>query len=388
MTTAILGDVAQFINGAAFKPEDWHDDGLPIIRIQNLTDPSRPFNRTQRIVSNRLRVEPGDLLVSWSATLGVFEWPVDAGPALVNQHIFRVLPRGERVDKGYLKYMLTGALRAMTQHLHGATMKHVNRGEFLGTPIPLPPVDEQRRIAAILDAADELRAKRRKSLALVDSLTESIFLDMFGDPVTNPMGWDRVPLADLLERIDSGKSPVCLSRRATSDEWGVLKLGAVTWCEYDDRENKALPVGGDPDGGMEVAAGDVLFARKNTRELVGAAAYVHQTRPKLVLSDLIFRLRLRAGAPIRPEYLHRLLVIPSKRKEIQRLAGGSAGSMPNISKTRLLEVGVELPPFELQNAFASRAMAVRGTLVGARRGLAELDALFASLQSRAFRGEL
>ena len=71
---ACLGDVADFVNGAAFKPEDWGDDGHPIIRIQNLTDRSKPFNRTRRSVNERLYVNPGDLLVSWSATLGVFEW--------------------------------------------------------------------------------------------------------------------------------------------------------------------------------------------------------------------------------------------------------------------------------------------------------------------------
>lgn len=131
-----LGDVADFINGAAFKPEDWGEDGLPIIRIQNLTDSSKPFNYTRRKVSEKLVVNPGDLLVSWSATLGVFQWNGPQG--LLNQHIFRVLPDDALVDTNYLRHALERALDDMERHLHGATMKHVNRGEFLGTKISLP----------------------------------------------------------------------------------------------------------------------------------------------------------------------------------------------------------------------------------------------------------
>lgn len=131
-----LGDIADFINGAAFKPEDWGDDGLPIIRIQNLTDSSKPFNYTRREVSEKLVVNPGDLLVSWSATLGVFRWKGPQG--LLNQHIFRVVPDDSLVDSNYLRHALGLALDDMERHLHGATMKHVNRGEFLGTRIPLP----------------------------------------------------------------------------------------------------------------------------------------------------------------------------------------------------------------------------------------------------------
>lgn len=113
--TAELGDLAEFINGAAFKPEDWGAQGYPIIRIQNLTNKEKPFNRTTRNVSEKLRVRFGDLLVSWSATLGVFVWDKDE-EGLLNQHIFRVIPRSELVDKGYLRHSLAGALESMSRH--------------------------------------------------------------------------------------------------------------------------------------------------------------------------------------------------------------------------------------------------------------------------------
>ena len=382
-----LGEVAQFINGAAFKPEDWGDSGFPIIRIQNLTDESKPFNRTTRTVAEKLQVHPGDLLVSWSATLGVFTWKrPEIG--LLNQHIFRVIPDESKVDKAYLRLALSGALSAMQKHLHGATMQHVNRGEFLGTPLYLPPLEEQRRIAAILDQAETLRTQRRTALALLDSLTQSLFLDMFGDPVANPKGWQRLPLSALVEKIDSGWSPVCLDRRAEEGEWAVLKLGAITSCEFKPQENKALPPDIAPVESIEVKPGDLLFSRKNTYELVAACALVNQTPARLMMSDLIFRFRLNASSAVIPQYLHRLLTYATKRQEVQKLAGGSAGSMPNISKAKLLDFLIEVPPLPLQQTFATRIASIEALKTTHRHALAALDALFASLQQRAFTGAL
>jgi len=198
-----LGSIAEFINGAAFKPEDWGETGKKIIRIQNLTDPNKPFNRTERIVSDRVRVQYGDLLVSWSATLGVFEWQ-DSEEALLNQHIFRVLPNEEKVDKPYLRHGLEGAIVDMQKHLHGATMQHVNRGEFLSTKLYLPKIEEQKRIAKILDRSSSLISKRKEAIAKLDTLTQSIFIEMFGDPVTNPKNIKTLPLAKVCKRITNG----------------------------------------------------------------------------------------------------------------------------------------------------------------------------------------
>jgi len=270
----------------------------------------------------------------------------------------------------------------------GGVIQYIKLGFLTEAKIPLPPLAEQRRIAEVLDRAEALRAKRRAALAQLDSLTQSLFLDLFGDPVANPPKWPRVAFSDLLDNIDSGWSPVCLDRPVIGNEWGVLKLGAVTRCEYDASENKALPPGIEPDPSIEVKSGDLLFTRKNTYELVAACALVRQSQPRLMMSDLMFRFRLNPNAKIETMYLHQLLISPTKRREIQKLAGGSSGSMPNISKARLQAIMIELPPLTLQREFARRVTAVEKLKTSHRTSLAELDALFASLQHRAFRGEL
>ncbi|GCL65543.1 restriction endonuclease subunit S [Pseudaquabacterium pictum] len=156
---ATVGDLAEYINGFAFKPTDRSESGLPIIRIQNLTDPERPLHLTQRQVPDEYRVRTGDILVSWSATLDAFRW--GRGEALVNQHIFKVVPNSAVAHAPWLLHWLRVAIAQMqdTEHLHGSTMKHINRGPFLAHRVPVPPPKEQLRIAnALEDLLSELDA--------------------------------------------------------------------------------------------------------------------------------------------------------------------------------------------------------------------------------------
>jgi type I restriction enzyme, S subunit len=303
--------------------------------------------------------------------------------------ILPVLP-GPRVDRRYLLHFLRhpSMVAFATSRSVGINLPRLSPSILETFPIPLPPVAEQRRVAGILDRADAGRAMRRAVLAQVDSLTQAMFFDMFGDPVSNHRGWPRVEFGDLLLAIESGWSPRCLDRPAQEEEWGVLKLGAVTSCDYKGDENKALPPEVAFKPSIEVKVGDLLFTRKNTFDLIAACAYVRETRPRLMMSDLIFRLRLKPGAPIAATYLQQLLTHAAKRREIQKLASGSAGSMPNISKGRLSKTLIELPPIELQRQFAERLDVVERMRAVLRSSTTEVDALFASLQQRAFRGEL
>jgi type I restriction enzyme S subunit len=143
---ASISDTGKYINGFAFKPQHWGDTGRPIIRIQNLTKTEREINRTDFIPGDEFVVRPGDILVSWSATLDAFIW--EREEALVNQHIFRVIPETRLVTKKYLFYLLKQAIQEMqkTEHLHGSTMKHINRGPFMAYEVPIAPRAEQDRV--------------------------------------------------------------------------------------------------------------------------------------------------------------------------------------------------------------------------------------------------
>lgn len=148
---ATVNDLARYVNGLAFKPTDWEESGRPIIRIQNLTGKTA-FNHTTRPVPQDVVVRERDILVSWSATLDVFVW---RGPeAVLNQHIFKVIPASHVRDHVFLRWALKNAIEELwaSEHSHGTTMKHVNRGPFLAHTVKLPPVPEQGRIADALES--------------------------------------------------------------------------------------------------------------------------------------------------------------------------------------------------------------------------------------------
>ncbi len=148
---ARVNDTGFYINGLAFKPTDWGTDGIPIIRIQNLTDPGNPFNYVKGSYPDEVIVRDGDILVSWSATLDAFVW--HRGTGVLNQHIFRVIPVPGLVEPRYLYLLLRQAIRDMaeSEHAHGLVMAHINRGPFLNHVVTLPPRAEQRRIVARVD---------------------------------------------------------------------------------------------------------------------------------------------------------------------------------------------------------------------------------------------
>lgn len=199
---ARLGDIATYTNGYAFKPSDWSDSGVPIIRIQDLTGNSYQANRYSGEYDKKYEVLPGDVLISWSASLGVYVWTGER--AVLNQHIFKVVFDKCEIDKSFFVHQVENILEKAASSAHGATMKHLTKPVFDALPFYLPPLEEQRRIATVLDKVRDLIAKRRAQLDKLDLLVKSRFVEMFGDPVRNNRGWDTDRLDDLCNGIGDG----------------------------------------------------------------------------------------------------------------------------------------------------------------------------------------
>lgn len=371
-------------NNAAF----W-GSGAPWLSIADMNQGREILHTKEQITSEAAKagklVDPGTVLLSFKLSIGKV---AVAGIPLFTNEAIAALPikTPNRLRSDYLLHTLramnltSGANRAAM----GATL---NKAKLQRLRIPLPSLDEQRRIAAILDHADSLRAKRRRVTSLLCDVTRSIFIDMFGDPSRNQRGWERVKLGDIVPEIDSGTSPVCEARPAEGDEWAVLKLGAVSYGTFNPDENKAYLGDTSAMRRSEVRPGDLLFSRKNTKDLVGATAVVHHVPPRRLLPDLIYRLHLDYEK-VDSEYLHALLSNHHKRPQLVSLASGSASSMANISRSRLNGLPIELPPLDLQQLFANRIRHTAALRTRAERLNLENLRLFASLQSRAFRGGL
>ena len=307
-------------------------------------------------------------------------------PAYVVSHLAALIPHAD-VDAKYLRLALNMFPPSVLIRDHAYPA--ISLGDIENYEIPFPDkLDDQIRIAQLLGRVEGLITQRKQYRQQLDDLLKSVFLEMFGDPVGNEKGWKKKAFSKLLVDIESGKSPHCEARPAADDEWGVLKLGAVTRCYYNESENKALLDETLSSDRHEVKKGDLLFSRKNTHELVAACAYVFSTRPKLLMPDLIFRFVFRNDAEINPIYIWKLLTAESQRKKIQSLASGTAGSMPNISKTNLKEVQLPIPPLPLQDKFADIVTKVEGLKSHYQQSLNDLEALYGVLSQRAFKGEL
>ena len=244
--------------------------------------------------------------------------------------------------------------------------------------VPFPAHDEQRRIAAILDKADELRAKRRQAIAHLDALTQSIFHSMFGDPMPNMTLGALCPAG-----FRNGVSP---STRG-SVEQKVLTLSAVTGSSFDAGAVKKSMFDRPLPDNNRVSKRLLLICRGNgNRSLVGKGYF-----PRFDILDVGFPDTVIAAEPdfdrINPLFLETAWSRPRVRRQLETAAKTTNGTF-KINQTSLAAIQLSVPPIELQQAFATRVAAVERQKETHRKHLAELDALFSSLQSRAFKGEL
>jgi type I restriction enzyme S subunit len=299
-------------------------------------------------------------------------------------------PKNGVADPDYFYHLLGSDIlfAEFDRRAAGATVKNLNIDLVKGVEVPLPPLAEQKRIAEVLDKAEELRAKRRAALAQLNTLTQSIFLEIFGDPIENERRWNAVQVRDFVAGFESGKSLVADDEDSQESRYRVLKVSAVTSLRFRSDESKALPADYIPPHSHIVRKGDLLFSRANTADLIGATVFVEEDAANLVLPDKIWRFVWHTPRNANPSFVRFLFQHPKFRHEIGKRATGTSGSMKNISQEKVLGISCALPPMELQEKFSERATAIEKLKVIQQASLAELDNLFASLQQRAFQGSL
>ena len=369
------------INPASYVDEHFELYSIPAF------DAGEPEAKTgAEIGSSKQIVKPGDVLLSKIVPHIRRSWIV--GPATGKRIIASsewIVFRGERFSPKYLRHVLVGDpfhLQFMnTVAGVGGSLLRARPAHVAKIKIPLPPLSEQKRIAEILDRAEALRAKRRAALALLDELTQSIFLDMFGDPVTNPKGWEMGTIKDLLESASYGTS----EKSESVGEFPVLRMNNISRTgEMDFTDLKYMDLKSSEHDRYLVRSGDVLFNRTNSAELVGKTGLFREARKMAYAGYLI---RLRTNDANEPEYLSVFLNSAYAKKMLRGMCKSIIG-MANINATEIQCMRVAMPPNNLQRSFAARVSDVEKLKTVLRNSLAELDQLFASLQHRAFRGEL
>jgi len=299
-------------------------------------------------------------------------------------------PDPERLDSKYLFYWVQTPtfIQKMVGEATGANYPAVSDRIIKASELPLPALSEQKRIATILDKADALRRKRQQAIELADQFLRSMFLEMFGDPVSNPKGWSEAPLSTGIARIESGWSAKGDNRPAGEGQIGVLKISSVTSGKFIPSENKVVDESTVPAGKklLKPRAGDLLFSRANTRDLVAATAIVDRDYDNLFLPDKLWK--IQTNEQLLPEFLNYLLWQQRMRDRLRSQATGTSGSMLNISKKKFEETSAIFPPIEQQRKFVElyrKAIAISEKYSSASDLTEEL---FDSASQKAFSSQL
>ena len=343
MTSAKLGDIATYINGYAFKPKDRGTEGLPIIRIQDLTGNSYDLGFYNGEYPEKVEINNGDILISWSASLGVYVW--NRGKALLNQHIFKVVFDKLDINKQYFVFAVRYNLKEMEKQTHGATMKHITKKDFDNILIPFPDLRIQSKIAEKLDKLQSIITHRRTQLEKLDLLVKARFVEMFGEPILNEKGWNMVTIGDIVTEVKYGTSKPAVE----GGKYPYLRMNNLTYDGHLDLTNlKMIDI---PDSEIEkciVHRGDVLFNRTNSIELVGKTC-VFDKDEDMVIAGYIIRVRLKSI--MLPIVLSYFMNTDALKKKLRNMAKGAV-NQANINAQEFKSINIYLPPIELQTQFA------------------------------------
>lgn len=301
----------------------------------------------------------------------------------MNQHIFRVDVDETLISKEYLRMALNSQLPVIMGHAHGGVgLQHITKGKLESVEIPLPPLPEQRRIAAILDKADALRTKRREALAKLDRLAQSIFVEMFGDPVANPKRYPMVPLLELVEPERGIAYGIVQRGVDCEDGVPVLRIKDLTDDQIDVQALKRTsPAISAQYRRTVLKGGEIAISIRGT---VGRCCIVPKALTGGNVSREIALVPLRSNTS--PVLVLQVLRSPSVQRLIADEVKGVAQSGINLEDLRQLLV--VQPPDEDVKRYEANVAVVARLLRDASSALSNLDQLVAALQYRAFRGEL
>jgi type I restriction enzyme S subunit len=390
--TVRLGDVFEIARGGSPRPIDDFisdaADAMPWISIRDASEGSKYIVKTrQRIrvegVSRSRIVNPGDFLLTNSMSFG--RPYISKIRGCIHDGWLVLSGSGDVVDHDFFYHLLSSDLvfRQFSRLAAGAVVKNLNIDLVKGVKVPLPPLSEQRRIAGILDRADAIRRKRKEAIALTEELRHSAFLEMFGDPVTNPKDWPMKTLGDLAETASG------VTKGKRYENQAMMTVPYMRVANVQDGhlildEIKTITVSEEDGRRYQLKKGDVLLTEGGDPDKLGRGTVWQGEIPVCIHQNHIFR--VRPGSQLRSEYLSAIVGSERGKRYFLRAAKQTTG-IATINMTQLKAFPVLLPPVSIQDCyekFVSRVTETRRKLMK-RHQL--VDELFNSLVVRAFSGQ-
>jgi len=395
MNNVKLNQVCKILNGFAFKSDEYQNSGVPLLRISNFDDGTVVVDEKSIFVDKDFLktksdfiVEKGDILIALSgATTGKYGIYNYDFPSLLNQRIG--LLKSSTSSKMYGKYFyhfLNILKDEILRKAGGAAQPNISTKTIGELQIPLPPLEQQKKIAEILDNADTYRQLTKALIAKYDELTQSLFLDMFGDPVKNEKGWEFIELKKCTTKIGSGSTP--RGGKESYQDSGISLIRSMNI--YDNQfkyENLAFISDEQADKlkNVTVERDDVLF------NITGASVCRCSVVPENVLPARVNQhvsiLRAKTNL-ILPKFLMHVLISENVKRNLLKVGSAGGAIMEAITKEQLEKYEIPVPSLILQNQFAERVQAIETQKAQAQASLEKAEELFNSLLQRAFNGEL
>ena len=384
---AKMGDVCEVLNGFAFKSDQYVESGIRIIRIANvqkgyIEDSSPAFYPMDSIEAKKYQLKENDLLMSLTGNVGrVGLLTSNFLPAALNQRVACLrIKDSSTFEKAYLFHVLNSDFFFFLciESANGVSQKNMSTEWLKEYEIPLPPLDEQRRIAAVLDRVSDLIAKRREQLDKLDELVKARFVEMFGDPVSNPKGWEKGTIRDVVSEVKYGTSRPAVDGGA----YKYLRMGNITFDGHLDLSDlKYIDI---PDSELEkclVRKGDVLFNRTNSKELVGKTCVFDLDEPMVIAGYII---RVRVNKKVLPIYLSAVLNSQYGKQTLADMCKAIVGQA-NINAQELQDIAILIPPIELQKKFSNYTETVKKSKLTIQQSLDKLEVLKKALMPQYFR---
>jgi type I restriction enzyme S subunit len=382
-----LNSLAKIVAGQSPESSTYNStgQGLPFFQGKADFQDMFPTVRMWCTSAKRKEAEPDDILISVRAPVGAVN--ICNQKSIIGRGLAAIRPLSE-LDGKFLYYYLKANERQIDALGTGSTFKAITQDTLKKIEIPVPPLDDQVRIAHLLGKVEGLIAQRKQHLQQLDDLLKSVFLEMFGDPVRNENRWDIQPCSKAVLDISSGTSYGGEDRAFSSpNEVGVLKISAVTKGTFDPTEFKVVDKAQIAKKLRFVSRGDFLFSRANTVELVAACCVVSQDYAQLFLPDKLWVLTLNPEL-VNPQFFNYLLKNEQYRDVVRNLASGGHDSMLNISMKKFMTLDVPCPPVDIQNQFSCVVEKVEGIKFNYQQNLTDLETLYGALSQQAFKGGL
>ena len=379
-----LGDIGTIVTGSTppkkeaifydsddipfFKPNDFSEN-----TIEKLAIPNEYVSEKAR---KKIRLLPvGSVLVTCIGTIG--KVGIATCESTCNQQINAIIPHDKVITSEYLANVVLTRRAYLKQIANAPVVPIINKSNFSEVLIPLPPLDEQKRIAKNLDLASEIVKGYKEQLADLDKLVQSVFYEMFGDPVTNEKGWAKGTIRDVVQEVKYGTS-----RPATEGgKYTYLRMNNITTSGHLDLSNlKQIDI---PDNELEkcmVKYGDVLFNRTNSKELVGKTC-VYNLPTQMIIAGYI--IRVRVNEKMLPEFLSAILNSKYGKNTLSGMCKSIIGQA-NINAQELQSINIFIPPIQMQTCYVKIVTKIEAQKAQIQQALTEAENLFNSLMQEYF----